>query len=169
MIDIGQGYFVALFFTQADYLKVLEGGPWMVMGHYLLVQKWRSNFVPSPEMINSTLIWIRLPRIPMKQFYEEALLDMGNVIGRAVRVESTGMDIVKRRFAQVCIEWDLHKPLVLVINVMGRRQEVEYEGLYKVCYKCGQFGHRTDQCSKRAGGDMLDHDETHVSEGRVEN
>lgn len=54
--------------------------------------------------------------------------------------------MVKGRFARVCVEMNLQQPLVPIINVMGRRQEVEYEGLYRVCYKSGQFGHRVDQC-----------------------
>lgn len=119
IIDIDKGYFIARFYSRADYLKALEGGPWMVLGHYLMVQRWKPNFVPTTDMPNTTLVWIRLPHIPIEMFYNEALLDMGNVICHAVRVECMGTDVLKGRFARVCVEMVLHKPLVPVINVMG--------------------------------------------------
>lgn len=42
--DLECGFFVVRFFSKADYLHVLEGGPWIRMGHYLSVIKWRLNF-----------------------------------------------------------------------------------------------------------------------------
>lgn len=146
LIDLDKGFFVARFFSRADYLKALEGGPWLVLGHYLMVSKWRPNFVPSDAGVATTRVWIRLTRVPIEQFYEEALLDMENGVGKAIRVEQQSVDVVRGRFARVCIELNLQQPLVPVINVMGRRQEVEYEGLHRVCYKCGQFGHQADAC-----------------------
>lgn len=146
LIDLDKWYFIARFFSREDYLKVLQGGPWMVLGHYLMITKWRPNLVPTEEAVATTLIWIRLPHVPVEMFYEEALLDMANVIGKAIWVESTGEDVLKGRYARVCVELNLQHALVPVINVMGRRQVVEYEGLYRVFYHCGQFGHRADQC-----------------------
>lgn len=137
VIDIDNDYFIACFYSREDYLKALQEGPWMVLGHYFMIHCWKPNFVPTADLPHKTLVWIWLPHVPVEMFYEEALLDMGNVVGRAVQIECMGTDVVKGRFARVCVEMDLRKPLVPVINIMGRRQDVEYEGLYWVCYSCG--------------------------------
>lgn len=44
LIDMKGRFSLARFFSRTDYLQVLEGGPWIVMGHYLTVAKWRPNF-----------------------------------------------------------------------------------------------------------------------------
>lgn len=121
-------------------MKALEGGLWMVLGHYLLVSKWRPNFAPTDEGVANMRVWLRLINMPMEQFYEEALLGMASGVGTPVRIEHTAINVTMGRY----VELNLHKSLVPVLNVMGRRQEVEYEGLYRVCYKCGQFGHQMD-------------------------
>lgn len=127
-------------------MKALEGGPWMVLGHYLMVSKWRLNFVPTDEGVANTRVWLRLINVPMEQFYEEALLRMASGVGTPVRIEHTAINVTRGRYARVCVKLNLQKLWVPVLNVMGRRQVVEYEGLYRLCYKCGQFGHRMDQC-----------------------
>lgn len=33
LIDLEQGYYLARFFSKGDYYKVLEGGPWIILGH----------------------------------------------------------------------------------------------------------------------------------------
>lgn len=40
LIDLEGGYYVVRFFAREDYLKVPEGGPWIILGHYLTVVKW---------------------------------------------------------------------------------------------------------------------------------
>lgn len=46
LIDLEKGFYVARFFSDADYTRVLEGGPWVITGHYLTVTKWKPNFRP---------------------------------------------------------------------------------------------------------------------------
>lgn len=114
----------------------------MVLGHYLMVSKWRQNFVPTDEGVTNMKVWLRLINMQMEQFYKEALLGMASGVGTPVRIEHTAINVTMGRYEEL----NLHKSLVPVLNVMGLRQEVEYEGLYRVCYKCGQFGHQMDQC-----------------------
>lgn len=39
---------------------MLNEGLWMIMGHYLAVSKWRSNFKPSDQEMATTLVWLRV-------------------------------------------------------------------------------------------------------------
>lgn len=60
LLDIDKGYVVARFYSQADYLKVLHGGPWIVLDHYLTLSKWKPHLKPGAGEVHSTLVSIRL-------------------------------------------------------------------------------------------------------------
>lgn len=62
---------------------------------------------------------------------------MGNKIGRPIRVHMTTIDITRAQFARVCVEVNFNKPLKLIVCMIGRVVVVKYEGLYRICYKCG--------------------------------
>ncbi|KAI5673827.1 hypothetical protein M9H77_14191 [Catharanthus roseus] len=85
---------------KADYLYVLGGGPGIIMGHYLTVMKWRSNFRPSKDQIYSTLGLVMFPELSMELFREDLLLRMGNLIGKVVWVDQTTLATARGRFAQ---------------------------------------------------------------------
>lgn len=66
LIDLAQGYMIARFYQKEDYIKVMEGGPWIVLGHYLTIAKWRPNFVLGEHEVNSMIIWVRFPTFPVE-------------------------------------------------------------------------------------------------------
>lgn len=43
MIDFGDDYFLFKFELKEDYKDVLEGGPWIIGGHYLTVRQCVPN------------------------------------------------------------------------------------------------------------------------------
>ena len=53
---------------------------------------------------------------------------VGDVIGKAVKVDPNTRYAKKGRYARVCGEVDFSKPLVPKIQFEGRWQSVEYEG-----------------------------------------
>ncbi|MBA0778553.1 hypothetical protein Gotri_006404 [Gossypium trilobum] len=60
-----------------DYDEVLSGGPWMVCGHYLVVQPWSQDF--STE---ETQPWkIRLPGLPYKYYTKGLIRAIAEVLG----------------------------------------------------------------------------------------
>lgn len=44
IVDLDNNYFLVKLASQDDYNKVIMGGPWMVYGHYLVVQPWSRDF-----------------------------------------------------------------------------------------------------------------------------
>lgn len=95
LVDMQKGHLVARFYSKEDYIKVLEGGPWMVLGHYLAISMWRPNFVPFDTDVSTTLVWVRFPNIPIEIFNEHALMRLGNSIGKAVKVDTTSSRFVR--------------------------------------------------------------------------
>lgn len=50
---------------------------------------------------------------------------MGNSIGKAVKVDICTNNVVRGKYANVCVEVDLDKPLKSNVMVYGRRYAVE--------------------------------------------
>lgn len=65
---------------------MLEDGPWIVLGHYITVSKWRPNLRPSIEDVHATMVWVHLSELPIEFFNEELLLRVENRIGKAIHV-----------------------------------------------------------------------------------
>ncbi|KAJ1395323.1 Zinc finger, CCHC-type [Sesbania bispinosa] len=132
------------------------GGPWMILGHYLVVQKWRPKFFPLENELSRVVVWIRIPSLPIEYYDRTILGKIGDTIGRTVRIDSNTMKpkngvwdetVTERgKFARLCIEVDLRRSLVSQFELLGRTYSVEYEGLYLICFSCGKYGHRADGC-----------------------
>lgn len=152
LIDINKGYMVARFYSRQDYMKVLTGGPWLILGHYLTITKWRPNSKPSEMEVQTTLAWIRFPTLPLENFDDQSLLKIGNAVGKAIKVDSNTVGTTKGRYARVCVDLNLNEPLVPNILVWGRKQPVEYEGLPRICFKYGRHDHKMENCDKQQQG-----------------
>lgn len=77
---------------------------------------------------------------------KQALLRMGNAVGRAIRVDFTMADVMRGKYTRVCVELNLNRPLLPSLTVLGRPQAIEYEGLYRICFHCGQYSHKQEHC-----------------------
>ncbi|CAN1826386.1 hypothetical protein LINPERHAP1_LOCUS31522 [Linum perenne] len=75
-----------------------------------------------------------------------AFTRIGNVIGRTVRVDLATSEGARCRYARVCVEIDLTKPLLGKYMLEDRVFKIEYESLENICFDCGTYGHRSEQC-----------------------
>lgn len=137
-------------------MHFLDNGPWIIMGRYPTVTTWRPNFRPSSDRVTFILAWIWLPKIPIEPFDEDLLMKIGNKIGRVVKMDHTTMSVTKGRFVRVCVQIDLMKRQVLFIELSGHLQKVEYEGLHIICFECGGYNHRRDNCPRLVKEKALD-------------
>ncbi|XVF07589.1 hypothetical protein REPUB_Repub06bG0152500 [Reevesia pubescens] len=53
----------------------------------------------------------------------------------------------ERKFAKMCVELDLTKPLISKIHIGKHWQKVKYEGLIILCFHCDKFGHSDLDCN----------------------
>ncbi|KAI9118907.1 hypothetical protein K1719_009582 [Acacia pycnantha] len=103
-----------------DYMEALIGGPW--------------------------LHGLRFLDLLAPLFDKQFLLNLGNSIGKAIRLGVHTAQRARGEFARMCIELDLTKPLVPKFNVEGQVLSVVYESLGLLCNKYGWFGHNRDGC-----------------------
>ncbi|XP_061362264.1 uncharacterized protein LOC133306016 [Gastrolobium bilobum] len=137
-IDLENDYFLFRFSNKNDYSHVLEDGPWIIADHYVVVQRWRPFFNPYDDEIIKLAVWIR------------------SIFGRTLKIDRNSIrkrdsgegDITERaKFARICVEVDLRKSFLSKFRIADRIFHVGYEGLHLVCFACGKYGHRRDQCS----------------------
>lgn len=59
----------------------------MIQNHYLAVQTWKSNFNPWTDKIENLAIWVRLPGLPVDYYDKKFFYNLGNKIGKAIKVD----------------------------------------------------------------------------------
>ncbi|KAL8166288.1 hypothetical protein V2J09_007787 [Rumex salicifolius] len=149
VVDLPRQFFMVRFEDEQDYFAALTGGPWKIFGSYLLVQAWTLEFDPSCDDIVTTPVWVRLSNIPMIFYHRTILMGIASSLGKPVRVDLTTLRFERARFARVCVEVNLTKPLKGTILVNGERFFVSYEGLNTICSSCGIYGHLPANCPRK--------------------
>ncbi|PPR86318.1 hypothetical protein GOBAR_AA34375 [Gossypium barbadense] len=84
------------------------------------IQKWNPNFNPTTGMITSTTVLIKL--------------------------DSNTTYTTRGKFARICIEIYLSKPLIPLIRIGNFIHNIKYEGLHNNFFFCGRFGHIIEAC-----------------------
>ncbi|KAL5801419.1 hypothetical protein ACOSQ3_033051 [Xanthoceras sorbifolium] len=131
---------------QTDLDFVLTGGLWVIVNQYLVVQKWRPNFVPEKEPIKRMSISVRLSKLPMEWIDMDLLRNIGSILGSINKVDPITKTQSRGWFAIICIDIDLSEPLKNSLRVDGRSIKVEYESL-GICVGCGKVGYVKENCS----------------------
>ncbi|XP_061373715.1 uncharacterized protein LOC133316037 [Gastrolobium bilobum] len=157
--DLDNDYILINFKEEKDYQNVLHGGPWIVVDHYVVVQRWRPMFDPYEEEVTRIVVWVCIPGLPMKFYTTHHLWRIGNLLGKTLKVhknllrKSNGREgeyTEKAKYARICIEVDMRKSFVsqFQLGELGDKiLYVAYEGLHLICFRCGRYGHRQDICS----------------------
>ena len=106
-------------YLKDDYVKILSGGPWFVSGHFLSIGGWVPNFKPSTANVSSIAVWVRLPELHVEYYEPLILRDLGNAIGSVLRIDTHSTTETQGRFARLCVQVDLDKPLIRIIKVVN--------------------------------------------------
>ncbi|XP_019178353.1 PREDICTED: uncharacterized protein LOC109173568 [Ipomoea nil] len=158
LIALDLDYFLVKFESTRDLETAMYGGPWLVLDHYLVVQRWEPNFDPRNKKTKKLLVWIRFPTMPIEYFEEEFLMRLGKGLGKPVKIDLTTGLVAKGKFARICVEIDISQPLMPKYVLDEKEWLIEYEGFHLVCFECGTYGHRQENCGKIAGVEVMDSD-----------
>ncbi|EOA12095.1 hypothetical protein CARUB_v10016517mg, partial [Capsella rubella] len=149
VVDLPRQFFMIRFEREEEYLAALTGGPWRVFGSHLMVQAWSSDFNPLRDDIVTTPVWVRLSNLPVFFYHQDILLGIASGLGKPIKVDVTTLNFERARFARVCVEINLSKPVKGSVMINGDRYYVAYEGLSNICSGCGVYGHLVHNCPRR--------------------
>ena len=145
-VDLGHGFFLTRFSLREDYDAILKKGPWFIGEHFLSIRPWEPDFRPATANVSSIAVWIRLNELPIEYYNEEALVQIGKSIGTVLRIDTHTASETRGRFARLCVQIDVTKPLVTGIFIGKFEQSVSYEGIHRLCFDCGRVGHQKENC-----------------------
>jgi hypothetical protein len=150
IIDLGNDYYLVTFSHDLDHDVALTNGPWFIYDHYLTVKEWSPNFHPQSDTIKKVAVWVRISGLPIEYYDSRVLRNIGNKIGSTVKVDKNTVMQEKGKYARLCVEVDLTKPLLAMFMIKERKYNVEYEGLHLLCKTCGRFGHYSEGCPEKS-------------------
>ena len=78
-----------------------------------------------------------MPELPIKFYEHNALLKIGRAIGPVLRIDANTANGVRGRFAHLCVQVNLDKPLVKTIFLGKLKQVIQYGGIGTLCFECG--------------------------------
>nr|POE69938.1 hypothetical protein CFP56_57742 [Quercus suber] len=120
-VGLGKEFFLVHFAIKEDCEAVFKNGPWFIRGNFLSIRPWEPDFKPSEVNISLVALWIRLNELPIEYYNSEALQIIGNTIGRVLRIDTHTTNESRGRFARLCIQVDIEKPLNTTILIGGKR------------------------------------------------
>ena len=146
VIDLENNFFLVRFKTEGDAHYALTQGPWTILGHCLTVQQWNPHFDSSNDNIDNIVARIRLLGMPLHYYHKRVLRMIGNVVGKVIRIDYNTESLTRGKFARIAVEVSLNKPLCSQFFLDGKMQKVEYENLAVICFNCGIYGHKNENC-----------------------
>lgn len=129
--------------------QLLLEGPWS--GIILQLSPWQPFFEPSLSKLNTATIWVKFHNLPVDFWDGESLEVITAHIGHLPMVDELTTSLSRSKFACVCIQIDLSKPLSCVFWIGDSQHRVFivvlYERLPTFCFTCGLIGHGSNACN----------------------
>ncbi|KAL4277875.1 hypothetical protein GQ457_03G022350 [Hibiscus cannabinus] len=147
LVDLENNYFLVRVEDPRDYERILTEGPWTIYGIYLTMQPWSRTFSTSEKHPSRVVVWVRLPGLPYRYYSKALFRRIAAIVGEVVRVDYNTQAGERGKFARLAVTVDLNKPLVPCIGIDDFTQQLEYEGLQNICFKCGVYGHSQELCT----------------------
>ena len=145
-MDLGNEFFLTRFSMKEDLDAVLKRGPWFIGEHFLSIRPWEPFFKPEIANVSSIAVWVRLHALPIELYEAKVLKQIREAIGKVLRVDTHTAMEARGKYARLCIQVDVDKPLINTILIGKFEQAVVYEGINKLCFSCGRVGHKKEMC-----------------------
>ena len=116
---------------------VYSNCPWFVNGLNFVLIPWIPFFDPFGNAIDKVDQWIRIPRLSWEFQDQGSLISLLSCVSQVVRVGHNTVYRLKGKFAKVCVNIDITRPLSGSLTTFtedrSMRVPLIYEGLYEVC------------------------------------
>ncbi|XP_039144885.1 uncharacterized protein LOC120282194 [Dioscorea cayenensis subsp. rotundata] len=150
--DLPNGFLLIRCPDQIVLQCLLSDGPWTINGIILQLTPWRPFFEPAFTKLTSAAVWVQLHNLPIEFWSGDTIETITSHLGNLLKIDDLTLSLTRTKYARVCIEVDLSKPLnkgfwlgddlnrIFVI--------ILYERLPTFCYSCGVIGHGSSNCNR---------------------
>lgn len=112
VIDLENGFFLDRFRLEDDVDCASTQGPWIVLGHYFIIQQWTPYLDSTSEKIDWMVAWIRLPSMPLHYYKKKKVFRMvGQLVGKVIHIYYNMELAYRGKFTRIVVETALDKPL----------------------------------------------------------
>ncbi|KAJ1394180.1 Zinc finger, CCHC-type [Sesbania bispinosa] len=152
--DLGPNIYLFTFSEVEKVKKVLEEGPWFIMGHLLSVQYWIPEVSVFEINFDHVYFWVQLHRLPLEYMTVNNARKVAQKIGTVHSIEDPFVEgQLRRPFFRVRVKVNIKKPLLTGFWVPRKDLPrtwifIKYERLQDYCYNCGILGHDYRRCKK---------------------
>lgn len=115
--------------------------------HFLSLRPWEQFFKLSSRNVSLVAVWIWLYELPIEPYEAEVLRQIEEFIGKVLRIDTHTATEARGKYARLCIQIDINKPLINTILIGRFEQSILYEGIQRLCFSCGKVGHLKEACS----------------------
>jgi hypothetical protein len=145
------GFYLVQFELEEDCNKILDGGPWLMDGKFIIMKKWNSTIKYEKDLLLSIPIWVRFPNLNFAYWNHISLCKIASIIGRPIAMDEHTKNRSRISFARMLIEVDASFKFESEVQIQLPRgdfvmQNVEYEFIPPVCHNCVCFGHTDKEC-----------------------
>lgn len=152
--DLPNGYLLIRCSTHEAMQKLLFEGPWAVNGTVLQLVPWKPYFEPAHSKLSTAALWVQLHNLPVEFWEGEALESISSLFGRLLKIDEFTSSLSRSKYARLCVEIDITKPLKQGFWVGDEEHRVFvvvlYERLPTFCYLCGLVGHGSNSCNRQS-------------------
>ncbi|XP_038978328.1 uncharacterized protein LOC120108712 [Phoenix dactylifera] len=146
---MADGFMMIRFKSEEDQAPVMDD-LWLVAGQLLAMEKWMPDFILGIHTVSRTVVWVRLPGLPLEYWDREMILAIVAAAERPMELDSISSRRRRLGFARAKVEVDSLQPLVpgTLVEVRQRRfwQDFVFEDLPGLCYLCARMGHQASEC-----------------------
>ncbi|CAN6284607.1 unnamed protein product [Urochloa humidicola] len=151
-----ENLFFAEFSCQADKMRALNGSPWIVGKHAIVLREYDENLKPSDVSFARMELWVHILNLPFGWMNVKRATRAAELIGEVAKIDSGADGKLSGAYARVRVAVEVDKPLRRGVLLKTDRSkppewyEIQYEKLPFYCYSYGLMGHTDLGCPNPA-------------------
>ncbi|XBJ26650.1 hypothetical protein VPH35_004026 [Triticum aestivum] len=154
---VGDNVFIVDFMTEADKERALDGTPWLVGRHAVLLKEFEKNLRPLDVRFESMHIWVRIINILFKWMNKKKGWKVAGLAGKVDKLDVDEFGDAAGKYLRARVEIPIEKPLKRYITIETSEgdeyYDLQYEKLPFFCFSCGIMGHSELECQNPSGRD----------------
>lgn len=111
VLDMSKWFYLIRYKKPEMVSSIMWEKPWTVSRMVLQLTPWKDYFLPMFEKLHLADIWVQLRHLPIEFWSGEMLELIGEQFRRLFKVDDHTEKLSRTKFAKICVEIDLPKPL----------------------------------------------------------